>query len=208
MLIPTLLWIAAGFASMIVFASFFEWTLHRFVMHKNLKWFSYPFDTHARVHHHVFKADHTYHLQDKKDAEEIPMAWWNGPALILICCLAFVPVAAVTSWWWLLGSAIGAGSYYAVYEYIHWCMHLPKERVVERSGIYFRLNGHHLLHHRYMHKNFNVVLPLADLCLGTLVARSPIKFAQARGRRVPDVQPIDSMEGGDPTLPQGEAGAA
>lgn len=189
MLIQNLMWIAAGVVSMVVFASFFEWTLHRFVMHKNLKWFSYPFKTHAMVHHQIFKADESYHVSNDKDAEEIPMAWWNGPALVFLCCLAFVPVAMATSWWWLLGSALGSGGYYCVYEYIHWCMHKPRERMVERNGIFFRLNGHHLLHHRYMHKNFNVVLPLADLCLGTLVPRSPIKFAQARGKRVPDVQP-------------------
>ncbi|MGH7993446.1 MAG: fatty acid hydroxylase, partial [Limisphaerales bacterium] len=75
------------------------------------------------------------------------------------------------------------------YEYMHWCMHLPKKRYVEHSGIFFRLNGHHLLHHRYMHKNFNVVLPLADLCLGTLLLRSKVAFAQARGPSVPNVQP-------------------
>jgi hypothetical protein len=63
---------------------------------------------------------------------------------------------------------------------------------VERSGIFFRLNGHHLLHHRYLGKNFNVVLPLADLCLWTLLLRSKIAFAQARGPSVPDVQPKES----------------
>jgi sterol desaturase/sphingolipid hydroxylase (fatty acid hydroxylase superfamily) len=68
-------------------------------------------------------------------------------------------------------------------------MHLPKKRHVERSGIFFRLNGHHLLHHRYQRKNFNVVLPLADLCLGTLLLRSKAVFAQAQGPSVPDVQP-------------------
>ena len=40
-----------------------------------------------------------------------------------------------------------------------------------------------------MHKNFNVVFPLADFCLGTLLLRSPIAFPQARGPAVPDVQP-------------------
>jgi sterol desaturase/sphingolipid hydroxylase (fatty acid hydroxylase superfamily) len=69
-------------------------------------------------------------------------------------------------------------------------MHLPKERRVEKAGIFYRLNGHHLLHHRYMHRNFNVVLPLADLILGTLMVRSKVKFAQATGPQVPDVQPM------------------
>jgi sterol desaturase/sphingolipid hydroxylase (fatty acid hydroxylase superfamily) len=69
-------------------------------------------------------------------------------------------------------------------------MHVPRKRNLERSGIFFRLNGHHLLHHRYINKNFNVVLPLADLCLGTLLLRSKVKFRQARSP-VPDVQPRD-----------------
>lgn len=60
---------------------------------------------------------------------------------------------------------------------------------MERSGIFFRLNGHHLLHHRYMGKNFNVVLPLADLCCFTLRLRSRVAFAQAQGPSVPNVQP-------------------
>lgn len=43
-----------------------------------------------------------------------------------------------------------------------------------------------------MNRNFNVVLPLADLCLGTLLLRSKVQFAQVRGESVPDVQPISS----------------
>ena len=71
-------------------------------------------------------------------------------------------------------------------------MHQPGGRSVERTGLFFRLNGHHLLHHRYMRKNFNVVLPLADLCLGTLLLRSKVRFAQATGATVPNVQPRDA----------------
>jgi sterol desaturase/sphingolipid hydroxylase (fatty acid hydroxylase superfamily) len=125
-----------------------------------------------------------------KDAKTIPMAWWNGPVLVAVGILPFIAAA----WWlghrWLLaGAAPACAGYYGAYEYIHWCMHLPKKRNVERTGIFFRLNGHHLLHHRYMRKNFNVVLPLADLFLGTLLLRSPMQFKQARGPSVPDVQP-------------------
>jgi sterol desaturase/sphingolipid hydroxylase (fatty acid hydroxylase superfamily) len=69
-------------------------------------------------------------------------------------------------------------------------MHLPKARKLEKSWLFYRLNGHHLLHHRYMHKNFNVVLPLADLLLGTLMLRSKIKFPQPQHDAVPDVQPL------------------
>jgi hypothetical protein len=183
-------WAAVGFLVATIFASFFEWTLHRFIMHRSVKFFRYPFERHALIHHHIFKADETYHLINEQDKYTIPMAWWNGPALIAVGMIPFA-VAGLTlgSWGIVCGSLFACCAYYGAYEYIHWCMHLPRKRPVERSGIFFRLNGHHLLHHRYMGKNFNVVFPLADLCLGTLLARSKVHFKQACGPSVPNVQP-------------------
>ena len=180
----------------IVVASFFEWTLHRFVMHKPVGAFDYAFKAHALVHHQIFKADHTYHLIEEKDKHTIPMAWWNAPVLVLIGCSPFALASyLVGSWSIVTGAFIAYWAYYGAYEYMHWCMHLPRTRNIERSGIFFRLNGHHLLHHRYMHKNFNVVMPLADLCLGTLLLRSKIHFKQAEGPSVPDVQPRTAKSG-------------
>ena len=49
-----------------------------------------------------------------------------------------------------------------------------------------------------MHKNFNVVLPFADLCLGTLLLRSKVHFKQAEGPAVPNVQPRSAK----PRLPK------
>src|SRR5579871_172417 len=183
-------WATVGFMVAVVFASFFEWTLHRFVMHRPVGKFRYPYETHTLIHHRIFKADHTYHLIHEKDKHTIPMAWWNGPVLIAVVMLPFVAASWITGRWGMLcGGFLAASAYYGAYEYMHWCMHLPKKRNIERSGIYFRLNGHHLLHHRYMHKNFNVVFPLADLFLGTLLLRSKVHFKQAVGPAVPNVQP-------------------
>ena len=184
------LWSAIGFAAGIVVASFFEWALHRYIMHRPLWRLVYPFRAHAQVHHQRFRADHTYHLLNEADKETIPMAWWNGPVIIAIGLIPVVAIAGIAGHWPLVVGAAGAFSlYYGAYEYIHWCMHLPKARRIEYSWPFRRLNGHHLLHHRYMRKNFNVVMPLADLCLGTLLLRSKIPFPQPRGIGVPDVQP-------------------
>lgn len=185
-------WAGIGFAIAIVYASFFEWTLHRYVMHRPVGPFRYPYQAHALIHHKIFKADHTYHLVDEKDKWTIPMAWWNGPVLVLLCNVPFLAVSALTRHWSLcIGSFIAFIAYYSTYEYLHWCMHLPRKRSIERSGLFFRLNGHHILHHRYMHTNFNVVLPLADLIMGTLLLRAKVSFAQPRGESVPDLQPYD-----------------
>ena len=159
-------------------------------MHRPLGKFTYPYQRHTLTHHRIFKADYTYHLIHEKDKFTIPMAWWNGPVLIALSLLPFLAASAVTGHWGIVcGGAVAISSYYGAYEYLHWCMHLPRRRNVERSGIFFRLNGHHLLHHRYMGRNFNVVLPLADLCLGTLLLRSKAHFKQAEGPSVPNVQP-------------------
>ncbi len=185
-----LFWSVLGFSLAVVHASFFEWLLHRFVMHRPLGSFVYAFRTHTLTHHRIFKADHSYHLHDSRDAHTIPMAWWNGPTLIVLMLLPFIGAGwALGSSAVLWGALLANSAYYSVYETLHWCMHQPGERSVERTGLFFRLNGHHLLHHRYMRKNFNVVLPIADLCLGTLLLRSKVRFAQATGSTVPDVQP-------------------
>lgn len=186
-----LLWLVIGLLFGTLGNSLFEWTLHRFVMHKRLKWFIYPFKAHAIVHHHVFKADETYHLMREEDKHTVPMAWWNGPVLILVAQIPFALMGLFLNHWlaFLCGTVLSTSIYYGAYEYIHWCMHVPRKRNLERNGIFFRLNGHHLLHHRYMKKNFNVVLPVADWLLGTLLLRSKVCFAQARGASVPDVQP-------------------
>lgn len=179
--------------------SIFEWLLHRYVMHRPFFNFKYPYQAHALVHHTTFRADHTYHLHNPKDKYTIPMAWWNGAALVLLTTLlSFGICHGIKLLFPDLELYIGVTTaimgiefalYYTTYEYIHWCMHLPKDRKLERVKFFFRLNGHHLLHHRYPSKNFNVVLPFADLIFGTLLRRSPAHFKQPIHSAVPDVQP-------------------
>lgn len=177
--------------------SVFEWTLHRFVMHRPVgKFFKFPFEKHTLTHHHVFRADESYHCSKDSDKRTIRMAWWIGPVLIGALLL---PVAAITVplgfWSVLVIFGIVSGVYFSAYEYTHWCMHLPKarrRRLMEQcGGMAFRfLNGHHLLHHRYMGKNLNVVFPFADIIFGTLLIRAPKPFPQPWGPSVPNVQPL------------------
>lgn len=176
----------------IAYTSFFEWVLHRYVMHQPVGKFRYAFEAHAVVHHQHFKADNTYLIGDRghEISRKIPMAWWNIIVLLPIASFPWLIASVVTK---SLPMAIIPPlvilAYYATYERVHWCMHLPKRRRLEMLWVFRRLNGHHLLHHRYMHKNFNVVLPLADLCLGTLMLRAKTRFAQAMGDAIPNVQP-------------------
>jgi sterol desaturase/sphingolipid hydroxylase (fatty acid hydroxylase superfamily) len=55
--------------------------------------------------------------------------------------------------------------------------------------MFIKLNGHHLLHHKNPFMKLNVVLPLWDWILGTLIVRNKKPFDQAVGPLVPNVQP-------------------
>ena len=171
---------------LIMWCSICEWTLHRFVMHKHPFVFTYAYNAHTKVHHSMYKSDETYHAQDGDDGKKIPMAKWNG---VVISLLAGLPMFVFGYKIFLL-TFIVSMCYYFCYEIIHWYMHLPKMRFLEKTSWFRKLNGHHLLHHRYMHHNFNVVLPFADMIFGTLLRRSPIKFNQCKvSYCVPNVQP-------------------
>jgi hypothetical protein len=184
----------SSFLVAVCYFSIMEWLLHRYMMHGKLFGFKYPYVAHTTIHHHIFRSDHTYHLKDEKDRKKITMAWWNSLILVPLFCLPAIAYSVNTGLWSVTAIFVITGfTYYWIYESTHLFMHLPpliKRRLIERFRIFYWLNGHHLLHHRYMKKNLNVVFPLADVLFGTLLLRSPVCFAQASGPAVPDVQPI------------------
>ncbi len=173
-------------SGLIIWCSICEWCLHKFVMHNPPFGFTYAYKAHTKVHHNVFKYDETYHVQNNEDIKTIPMAKWNG---IVISIMVGIPMLVFGYKMFLMAFIVSMG-YYGVYEVMHWYMHLPRGRRIERMGVFRRMNGHHILHHRYMNKNYNVVLPFADLVFGTLMMRSSVKFKQVKESYcVPDVQP-------------------
>jgi sterol desaturase/sphingolipid hydroxylase (fatty acid hydroxylase superfamily) len=62
--------------------------------------------------------------------------------------------------------------YYVGYEGFHYLMHRPSVPFVERSRWFRFLERHHRIHHVHMDRNLNVLFPLADAVLGTLVTAS------------------------------------
>src|SRR5207249_4910658 len=59
--------------------------------------------------------------------------------------------------------------YYALYEYLHFCMHVPANRPFERTRFFKFVQTHHRLHHVHYMKNLNVVIPIADFILGSRI---------------------------------------
>jgi hypothetical protein len=69
----------------------------------------------------------------------------------------------------LWGALAAMGFYYFLYEYLHYCMHIPKGRWLENTLWFHWLDSHHHMHHMRPFNNLNVVLPLADVLFGTLI---------------------------------------
>jgi len=165
----------------VVQASFFEWVYHRYWLHR--PWLPpQMFTAHTLVHHQLCKHDDTFHVHDQEQEEALTFHWWGGPALIAI---NLIPWAGV---WWpvramnvpgtlivasLITLVVTFSLYYAAYEGFHYLMHRPKVAWIEHSRPFKFLEQHHRIHHVHMGKNFNVVVPLADLMLGTLMLRDP-----------------------------------
>jgi hypothetical protein len=145
------------------------------MMH-SLIW-NYPFRAHALTHHGLFRADHSYYLRRKEDKKKVTFAWWNAPGLYLLQMPLLLGAVSMFGWTVFWGGTIALLTNYVLYEYLHWCMHVPKNRWLERTWVFRWLNAHHHIHHQYAFKNLNVVLPLADWVMGSLVlapAKNPV----------------------------------
>jgi len=158
-----------------VFANFFEWTVHRFPMHRALV----PrimYRNHAGIHHGSFTAD-TMEIAEPRELSLVMMPWYT----IVMLLVAASPVAVLAG---LVGGRhlvgifyIAALTYFVFYEAVHALYHLPTTTLARLRilapggrGIFARMRAHHAHHHqprRMAHVNFNVTVPLADLVLGT-----------------------------------------
>lgn len=161
-----------------VFANFFEWTVHRFPMHRPL----HPrimYRNHAQLHHVAF-ADGHMEIEHPRELWLIMMPWYTivmllvaaSPVAILAALLGGLPLAGVFY--------VGALSYFVFYETLHALYHLPPATLARLGlgprGLFGRMQAHHAQHHelrRMAHVNFNVTVPLADVVLGTRERPAP-----------------------------------
>lgn len=174
--------------------SVFEWIYHRYWLHR--PWLPpQMFTAHTLVHHQLCKHDDTFEVTEEEQEEALTFQWWAAPIIVglnmipwalVLLAQRFVPLPALpwSAVMWTVGAVVFA--YYLAYEGFHYLMHKPSVAWIERRGFFQWMKNHHRLHHVYMGKNYNVVLPLADFMLGTLVLRDPLprKATGAAAREV------------------------
>lgn len=155
-----------------VISNFFEWSMHRYPMHKPLR----PrmlYTNHAKIHHRAYDGE-AREVRHERDLSLVMMPWYTLIIVFFMAC----PIALVSGLLAGPGVAgaffVGAVAYFWVYETIHTLHHLPMT-TLERLGLakwrwLAALRRHHHHHHVAKHMtrvNFNVTFPLADWVMGT-----------------------------------------
>jgi hypothetical protein len=170
--------IPIGIVAGVLHATLFEWIYHRYWLHR--PWLPpQMFTAHTLVHHQLCKHEDTFHVTEEEQEEALTFQWWAGFVLVAINMIPWAIVALLARGTgypgWTVAWTVGGTFYvyYLAYEGLHHLMHKPQIPWIENAGFFQFIKKHHRLHHVYMGKNFNVVLPLADLCLGTLVLTDP-----------------------------------
>lgn len=151
--------------------NFFEWAMHKFVMHRHIDVFALRaiYDRHTRQHHQYF-TDGEPTIDSVKEFRIVFFPW----RVLLVLAVAGGLFGGITAQ--LINANAGYVvfitmiGHYLVYETFHFCCHVPENALVRRLPLVNTIRRHHAAHHNMgimMHVNMNLTFPLADWFMGT-----------------------------------------
>lgn len=152
-------------------ANFFEWWIHRFVMHRpsQVKAFRAIYNRHTLMHHQFF----TEQEMRFADHHDWRVTFFPPYALVTFTMMS-IPPALVLGWLispnvgWLLIST--TTSMYLIYEFMHFCCHVDENWFVRHAPFVNTIRRHHTAHHNQsimMERNMNLTFPVMDWLFGT-----------------------------------------
>jgi hypothetical protein len=159
--------------SVVLAANFFEWRVHKGVLHRRFWPFEVIYDKHTPMHHMIYVEDdmalrhvHEFRLVLIPAAGVLGIVLAAAPAALLLAHFW----SSAAGWLFLLTASL----FMVTYEVLHLCYHAPKESWIGRRRLIQVLRAHHARHHdpRLMQRyNFNVTLPLFDWIMGTMAPK-------------------------------------
>ena len=180
-------WLTEGLAFLVLFVycSYFEWFIHRHLMHVKRPFpFHEAFKGHTLIHHQLYHWNGKFEVKTPGRPPHITLRWYAFPVMIGLHLPVFALFQWLTHWPTFYGAAMGCIVYFSGYEYTHYLMHVPRGHYVERFRWFKFIKEHHRLHHKYMLRNMNVFIPLADVCFGTLVTSEGWRSKPAKRERI------------------------
>ncbi len=152
-------------------ANFFEWFLHRYIMHRpsNFAPFRAIYQRHTLMHHQFF-TDEEMRFAGSHDFR---VTFFPPYALVTFLCMS-IPMALMAGWLfgpnvgWLLISSTTV--MYLLYEFMHACCHIDENWFVRNVPFINTIRRHHTAHHNQsimMERNMNLTFPIMDWLFGT-----------------------------------------
>lgn len=151
--------------------NFFEWWIHRFVMHRPSKnpLFRAVYSRHTLMHHQFF-TEHEMRFSSEQDWR----VTFFPPYALVVFTLMSIPAAlflgavlsANTGWLFITTTT----SMYLIYEFMHFCCHIEDNWFVRNTPFINTIRRHHTAHHNQnimMERNMNLTFPVMDWLFGT-----------------------------------------
>lgn len=151
--------------------NFFEWWLHRYIMHRPSKvpLFRAVYSRHTLMHHQFF-TEQEMRFAGHHDWR----VTFFPPYSLVVFTLMSIPAALFFGWalspnvGWLFISV--TTSMYLIYEFMHFCCHVDENWFVRNMPLVNTLRRHHTAHHDQnimMERNMNLTFPIMDWLFGT-----------------------------------------
>ncbi len=151
-----------------IIANIVEYLAHRFLLHQSK--FKLAYREHTLLHHFFF----THEALEIESTQDFHRVLFSPYAVFFFIFIIGLPVFVFLGF--IFGQVVGwmsfivGVSYYALYEVVHTCCHLPdKHWVFSLKALRFLKKFHSLHHDLELMKNynFNVLFPLSDVLFGT-----------------------------------------
>lgn len=151
--------------------NFFEWWLHRYVMHRpsGIPVFRAIYNRHTLMHHQFF-TDREMRFADHLDYRVTffpPYALATFTLMSIPGALALGLLVSANVGWLFIGTTT---SVYLIYEFMHFCCHVEDNALVRRLPFINTIRRHHAAHHDQslmMERNMNLTFPIMDWLFGT-----------------------------------------
>lgn len=152
-------------------ANFFEWAVHRFVMHRpsNVPLLRAVYSRHTLMHHQFFTEEEMRFA----DHHDWRVTFFPPYALVVFTLMSIPPaivaglgISANTGWLLIATTT----SMYLIYEFMHFCCHVEENAFVRNMPFVNTIRRHHTAHHNQsimMERNMNLTFPVMDYVFGT-----------------------------------------
>lgn len=152
-------------------ANFFEWFLHKHIMHRPQKNAALRaiYLRHTLMHHQFF-TDQEMRFAGEHDWR---VTFFPPFALVTFICMS-VPIALVAGLvftanvgWLVIATTT---MMYLTYEFMHFCCHVGENWFVKNVPFVNTIRRHHTAHHKQslmMERNMNLTFPIMDWLMGT-----------------------------------------